>query len=151
MKAVIQRVKNASVKIQDEIVGEIRQGFLVLLGIENADTQDDADYLIKKIVGLRVFGDADGKMNLSVGDIAGEILLVSQFTLIADTRKGNRPSFIDAMPPDKAEPFFESMVADFKKAYPHIQTGKFGADMAVALINDGPVTICLDSHVRRKS
>jgi len=151
MKAVVQRVKSANVKISGEVVGEIGQGFLVLLGIENDDTQEDADYMVKKIVGLRVFSDADEKMNLSVADIDGEILLVSQFTLIADTRKGNRPSFIGAMPPDKAEPFFSNIIADFKAAYPKIQTGRFGADMAVSLINDGPVTICLDSAIRRKS
>ncbi len=150
MKAVIQRVKSASVKIAGETVGEIGQGFLVLLGIENDDTQEDADYIVKKTVGLRVFSDEADKMNLSVSEIDGEILLVSQFTLIADTRKGNRPSFIGAMSPDKSEPFFQSIIADFKAAYPKIETGRFGADMAVSLINDGPVTICLDSHIRRK-
>ncbi len=151
MKAVIQRVKSASVNISGEIVGEIGQGFLVLLGIENDDTQEDADYIVKKTVGLRVFSDLDDKMNLSIADIDGGILLVSQFTLIADTRKGNRPSFIGAMTPDRAEPFFESIIADFKAAYSKIQTGRFGADMTVSLINDGPVTICLESAIRRNS
>jgi len=146
MRAVIQRVKSADVKIEGETVGEIGQGFLVLLGIERGDTQSDADYIIKKTVNLRVFSDEADKMNLSVGDIEGSILLVSQFTLIADTKKGNRPSFIGAMPPGEAEPFFDSIVASFRAAYPRIQTGKFGADMAVTLINDGPVTICLDSR-----
>jgi len=146
MRAVIQRVKSADVKIEGKTVGEIGQGFLVLLGIESGDTQTDADYIIKKTVNLRVFSDDADKMNLSLGDIDGSILLVSQFTLIADTKKGNRPSFIGAMPPGEAEPFFDSIVESFRAAYPHIQTGKFGADMAVTLVNDGPVTICLDSQ-----
>ena len=152
MKAVIQRVKSARVNISGETVGEIGQGFLVLLGIDESDTQADADYIVKKTVSLRVFDDAEGKMNLSVADIKGEILLVSQFTLIADTKKGNRPSFIGAMHPKLAEPFFERIIDDFKTVYPGgIQTGRFGADMAVSLVNDGPVTICLDSHIRRKT
>ena len=151
MKAVIQRVKKAKVEIEGQTVGEIGQGFLVLLGIDETDTKEDADYIIKKTVNLRVFSDSDDKMNLSVKDIEGEILLVSQFTLIADTKKGNRPSFIGAMHPSKAEPFFLKIIEDFKTAYPKIETGQFGADMAVSLLNDGPVTICLDSHIRRQT
>jgi D-tyrosyl-tRNA(Tyr) deacylase len=146
MKAVVQRVKEASVVIDGKIVGAIRQGLLILLGIELADTETDMQWLSKKIVQMRIFGDDAGLMNLSVNDIKGEILLVSQFTLHAATRKGNRPSFIKAARPEQAIPLYEKMIQqlEFDLGKP-IATGQFGADMQVSLINDGPVTIIIDS------
>ncbi len=146
MRAVIQRVKSASVKTGGSIVGEINKGFVVLLGIEEGDTREDAAYIVKKTVNLRVFDDENGKMNKDVSDVNGAILLVSQFTLIADVKKGNRPSFVRAMPPEEAEPFFNEIIRMFKAAFDRIETGEFGADMDVALVNDGPVTIILDSR-----
>ena len=146
MRAVIQRVKSANVKTGGEIIGEINKGFMVLLGIEAGDTREDAEYIVKKTVNLRVFDDENGKMNKSISEVNGAILMVSQFTLLGDTKKGNRPSFVRAMPPESAEPFFEEIIAMFKAAYDRIDTGEFGADMDVALVNDGPVTILLDSR-----
>ena len=144
MRAVIQRVSRASVEIDGETVGSIGKGFLVLLGVHSTDVIADADYIIKKVSGLRVFEDADGKMNLSLKQAGGEILLISQFTLFGDVRHGNRPSFIEAALPERAVPLYEYTVdrlrADFK-----VETGRFGADMKVSLVNDGPVTIMLDS------
>ena len=146
MRIVIQRVREASVKINDEIVGEIQQGLLVLLGIEHVDSELDADYLIQKLIHLRIFGDDEGKMNLSVSDISGGLLIVSQFTLFADTKKGNRPSFIRSARPEQARPLYEYFLSQLKKEFSgKIENGVFGANMLVELINDGPVTIILDS------
>lgn len=145
MKVVIQRSKQASVSIDDELVGEISKGFVLLVGIEEADTKEDVDYLVRKISKLRIFEDEEGKMNLSLTDIQGEILSISQFTLHASTKKGNRPSFIDAAKPDKAIPMYDLFNQELKNAGFTVATGKFGTDMQVALINDGPVTILIDS------
>ena len=146
MRIVIQRVREASVKINDEIVGEIQQGLLVLLGIEHVDAELDADYLIQKLIHLRIFGDEEGKMNLSVSDISGDLLIVSQFTLFADTKKGNRPSFIRSARPEQAIPLYEYFLSQLKKEFSgKIEKGVFGGDMQVELINDGPVTIIMDS------
>lgn len=146
MRVVIQRVLEASVVVDEKVVGSIKNGLLVLLGIEDADTEEDLHWLSNKIVGLRLFDDAEGVMNLSVKDIGGDILLISQFTLMASTKKGNRPSYIKASKPPIAVPLYELMIAtlsnDLGKA---VQTGIFGADMKVSLINNGPVTITIDS------
>ena len=146
MRIVIQRVQKASVEIQGQIVGEIKQGLLLLLGIETVDQEGDADYLVQKISNLRIFSDADGKMNLSVQDVGGQFLVVSQFTLHAATRKGNRPSYIRAARPEQAIPLYEYFIAELQKlSISKVQTGRFGADMQVALVNDGPVTIIIAS------
>ncbi|HEU5125713.1 MAG TPA: D-aminoacyl-tRNA deacylase [Verrucomicrobiae bacterium] len=149
MRTVIQRVSAASVSIENQIVGSIQHGLLVLLAIEEADGDDDLRWLSGKIVRLRIFSDDSGVMNRSVTDVNGGILLISQFTLFASTRKGNRPSYTRAAPPDIAIPLYEKFIAqlasDFGKP---IQTGKFGADMQVNLINDGPVTLIIDSRLR---
>ncbi len=146
MRAVVQRVKHASVVIEGKISGEIRQGLLVLLGITHDDKQEDIDWLSKKIVGLRIFNDRDEKMNLSLSDVDGELLVISQFTLFANTKKGNRPSYIEAAKPDKAIPLYESFVKQMNLLTgKETQTGVFGADMKVELLNDGPVTIIIDS------
>ena len=146
MRVVIQRVLEASVVVDEKVVGSIQNGLLVLLGIEDADTEEDIHWLSNKIVGLRLFDDAEGVMNLSVKDIGGDILLISQFTLMASTKKGNRPSYIKASKPPIAVPLYEQMIAtltnDLGKA---VQTGIFGADMKVSIINNGPVTITIDS------
>jgi D-aminoacyl-tRNA deacylase len=149
MIAVIQRVSQASVTIDEKIKGQIGLGFMILLGITHTDTQEDIEWLSKKIVGLRVFGDEEGKMNLDLKSVDGNILLISQFTLHANTKKGNRPSFIEAARPEIAIPLYEKMIAqlefDLGKS---IETGIFGADMKVLLLNDGPVTIIIDSKNR---
>ena len=145
MRAVVQRVLNASVAIGGTVKGEIGRGYLVLLGIEENDTEKDLDYIAEKLLGLRVFEDEAGKMNRSVLDAGGSILLVSQFTLYGDARKGRRPSFIRAARPEKAIPLYEAMIAHLRAALP-VETGEFGADMQVSLVNDGPVTILLDSE-----
>ena len=146
MKAVLQRVSKASVEINSSIVANINFGLLVLVGIEDADTQEDIHWLSQKIVNLRVFEDENGVMNLSVKDILGEIIVVSQFTLHANTKKGNRPSYIKASKPEIAIPLYENFVQQIElELGKKIQTGKFGADMKVALVNDGPVTIIMDS------
>ena len=146
MRIVIQRVREASVKINNEIVGEIQEGLLVLLGIEHVDSELDADYLIQKLIHLRIFGDDEGKMNLSVSDISGSLLIVSQFTLFADTKKGNRPSFIRSARPEQARPLYEYFLSQLKKSFSgKIENGVFGANMQVELFNDGPVTIIMDS------
>ena len=146
MKAVIQRVKYATVKVDNKITGECKQGFMILLGVIDGDTENDADKLIKKIPVLRIFEDENGKMNKSLLDIDGEILVVSQFTLAADCSHGRRPSFTDSAPPDIANELYEYLVGELKTAgVKSVQTGEFGADMAVELLNDGPVTIILDS------
>jgi D-tyrosyl-tRNA(Tyr) deacylase len=146
MRVVIQRVLEASVEVDEKVVGSINNGLLVLLGIEDADTEEDIHWLSNKIVGLRLFDDAEGVMNLSVKDIEGDILLISQFTLMASTKKGNRPSYIKASKPPIAVPLYEQMIATLSTDLgKKIQTGIFGADMKVSLINNGPVTITIDS------
>lgn len=146
MIAVIQRVSESSVKIDGEIKGTIGQGLMVLLGIEEADNAEDITWLSKKIVNLRIFGDENGVMNKSLLDVDGELLLISQFTLHASTKKGNRPSYIKAAKPDIAIPLYESFIQQVENDLGKtIETGEFGADMKVALVNDGPVTISIDS------
>ena len=145
MRAVIQRVSHASVTIDGAVKSSIGPGYLVLLGIEDADTDEDKDWLARKIVALRVFDDEQGVMNRNVQDINGEVLVVSQFTLMASYRKGNRPSFVKAAPPAQAEALYEYCKAYCKKTVPVVESGIFGADMAVSLCNDGPFTIVLDS------
>jgi D-tyrosyl-tRNA(Tyr) deacylase len=146
MIAIIQRVSEASVKIEGVIKGEIQAGFLVLLGITHTDTQEDVEWISKKILGMRIFSDEDAKMNLDLATIGGNILLISQFTLHSSTKKGNRPSFIEAARPEIAIPLYKKMIHQLEKDLGKtIQTGEFGADMKVSLINDGPVTIILDS------
>ncbi|MCX8525959.1 D-aminoacyl-tRNA deacylase [Chryseobacterium formosus] len=149
MKVVVQRVSEASVKVDGEIVGEINTGFMLLVGIDENDEKTDADWLVQKIVNLRVFGDENDKLNLSIKDINGEILCISQFTLIADYKKGNRPSFIKAAKPDKAIPLFEYFKEELSKSYLKVESGIFGADMKVSLINHGPVTIVMDSITKQ--
>lgn len=148
MKIVVQRVSQASVKVSREIVGEISQGLLLLVGIEENDEKEDAEWLSKKILDLRIFSDEEGKMNRSVKDINGDILCVSQFTLIADYKKGNRPSFIKAAKPEKAVPLFEYFKGFIKSSGLKTESGIFGADMKVSLLNDGPVTIVMDSKTK---
>ena len=144
MRAVVQRVTSASVSIGGSTYSEIGGGFLVLLGVHTGDDKADADYIIKKLSGLRVFEDAAGKMNLSLAEVGGELLVVSQFTLYGDARHGNRPSFIEAALPDKAVPLYEYVVESLRKSFT-VKTGVFGAEMEVKLTNDGPVTILLES------
>lgn len=149
MIAVIQRVSEATLRIENNIYSQIQQGFLVLLGIHESDEIEDVDYLSQKIAGLRIFSDEEGKMNLDLHQVQGEVLLVSQFTLHAHTKKGNRPSFIEAARPEKAIPLYEAMIKNLEdKLGKPIQTGQFGADMQISLINDGPVTIIIDSKNR---
>ncbi len=146
MIAVIQRVKKASVHIAEALHSSIEQGLLVLLGISQNDDKEDLEWLVKKIIQMRIFADEEGKMNLSLKDIDGEMLLVSQFTLLASTKKGNRPSFIEAARPEIAIPLYEKAIEMFSKELgKNIATGEFGADMQVALQNDGPVTIVIDT------
>ncbi|MEY3209311.1 MAG: hypothetical protein RL064_1342 [Bacteroidota bacterium] len=146
MRVVIQRVKEASVTVANEIIGSIEGGLMVLVGIENADTKDDIEWLANKITGMRIFDDNEGVMNLCIKETGGDILLISQFTLHASTKKGNRPSYIAAAKPDVAIPLYESFIQQLNKDLGKpVETGKFGADMKVALVNDGPVTIMLDS------
>ena len=146
MKVVIQRVSQASVMIDGAVHNEINQGFVVLLGIGQTDDEQDINYLAQKILGLRVFSDHEGKMNYSLDDVKGEILLISQFTLFASTKKGNRPSYIDAAPPGMAIPLYEKFIEVIQASIgSRLKTGIFGADMKVSLINDGPVTIQIDS------
>jgi D-tyrosyl-tRNA(Tyr) deacylase len=146
MRAVLQRVSEASCNVDGAITGEIKTGFLVLLGIEDTDTEDDLQWLAQKIVGMRVFGDENGLMNKALADIGGNILLISQFTLFAQTKKGNRPSFIKAARPDKAIPLYEKMKQTLETLTgKSIAAGIFGADMKISLLNDGPVTIVMDT------
>lgn len=145
MRAVVQRVLNASVKVEDEIIGEIGNGLLVLIGVEEADTEEDIKYMADKISNLRIFEDEEGKMNLSLIDVNGELLVVSQFTLFGDTRKGRRPSFIAAAMPEYADLMYQKLVEECKKYIKRVETGKFQADMKVELINNGPVTLLIDS------
>ena len=146
MKVVIQRVKNASVTIEGKIHGKIDTGFLVLLGISSTDTVQDVDYLVKKVCNLRVFEDENGKMNLSLNKVNGEILIISQFTLYGNCEEGNRPSFIQAAKPEIAIPLYEYFIQECKKQIAKVETGIFGADMQVELLNDGPVTIIIESR-----
>ncbi|MGI9525661.1 MAG: D-aminoacyl-tRNA deacylase [Weeksellaceae bacterium] len=146
MRAIIQRVKHASVTVDEFITGKINQGLLVLIGFEAEEAQEDFDWMIKKITQLRIFNDVEGVMNLSLQDIKGELLVVSQFTLHANSKKGNRPSYIRAAKPDVAIPYYEKFIKEIQQAsITEVQTGSFGADMQVELLNDGPVTIILDS------
>lgn len=144
MKLVIQRVKKAEVKVEEKIVGKIEKGFLVLIGIKKGDTKEQADYLVKKLCNLRIFSDENGKMNLSLKDINGKLLIVSQFTLYANCADGNRPSFIEAARPEEAIPLYEYFCNECKKNNIEVQNGIFGADMKVELLNDGPVTIIIE-------
>lgn len=148
MRVVVQRVSEACVKVDGKTVGEIGKGFMLLVGIDENDEKTDADWLVQKILNLRVFGDQDDKLNLSVMDISGEILCISQFTLIADYKKGNRPSFIKAAKPDKAIPLFDYFKEEIAKSRLKTASGIFGADMKVSLLNDGPVTIVMDSATK---
>ena len=155
MKFVIQRVTHASVEVEEQasvkvegsVIGEIEKGYLVLIGVSDKDTEAVADKMIKKMIGLRIFEDAEGKTNLSLADVGGSLLLVSQFTLYANCKKGNRPSFIEAGAPDKANQLYEYIIEESKKSVSVVQTGRFGAEMEVSLINDGPFTILLDSEM----
>ena len=146
MKFVIQRVTHASVTVDGEIIGQIQKGFLVLIGVSEEDTTKIADKMVKKMIGLRIFEDENGKTNLSLKDVSGELLLVSQFTLYADCKKGNRPSFIHAGSPELANQLYEYLIEKCREQVPVVEKGSFGADMKVELINDGPFTIVLDSE-----
>lgn len=149
MIAVIQRVTQASVTIDGQLKGQIETGFLILLGITHTDTREDVDWLSRKVAGMRIFSDDEGKMNLDLAAVDGNVLLISQFTLHASTKKGNRPSFIEAARPDVAIPLYEAMITQLSAELGKpIQTGEFGADMCVSLVNDGPVTIIIDSKSR---
>ena len=145
MKFVIQRVNEASVTIQEETAGQIKKGFLVLIGVGREDTKETADKYVKKMLGLRISEDENGKTNLSLKDVDGELLLVSQFTLYANCKKGNRPSFIEAGDPGKAEELYEYIIEQCRKEIPVVETGVFGAEMQVSLVNDGPFTIVLEN------
>ena len=145
MRVVVQRVKHASVTINGTVNGKINNGFLVLLGVQSTDSEQDVDYLVKKVTNLRIFSDENDKMNLSLKDVNGELLIVSQFTSYANCKEGNRPSFVEAAKPDVAIPLYEYFVSECKKIIPVVETGIFGADMKVDLLNDGPVTIIMDS------
>ena len=147
MKAVLQRVSRGEVRIDNNIAGKVGKGFVILLGVGQDDTQEDIDWLVRKITQMRVFADGDGKMNLDIQQVRGECLVISQFTLHASTKKGNRPSFIHAAPPDVAEKLYEQFVKSMEIVLPSkIQTGEFGAFMEIQLVNDGPVTILLDTR-----
>ena len=148
MKIVIQRVSSAKVEVDMKIVGDISKGLLLLIGVDEEDTNEDADWLVKKVLDLRIFSDEEGKMNLSVKDISGEILCVSQFTLIADYKKGNRPSFIKAAKPEQALDLFNYFKTEIAKSTLKIESGIFAADMKVSLVNDGPVTLVFDSKTK---
>lgn len=146
MKFVIQRVTQADVTVGDKVIGKIGKGFLVLIGVGQQDTKEIADKMIKKMVGLRIFEDENGKTNLALKDVDGEMLLISQFTLYANCKKGNRPSFIEAGAPDMANEMYEYIIEACKKSVPIVERGSFGAEMRVSLVNDGPFTIVLDSE-----
>lgn len=145
MKFVIQRVTEASVTVDNEVVGKIDKGYMVLIGVGKNDTTDEADKLVKKMIGLRIFADENGKTNLSLKDVDGQLLLVSQFTLYADCRKGNRPSFVESGDPQKAEELYEYIISECRKQVPVVEKGVFGGDMKVSLCNDGPFTIILEA------
>lgn len=145
MRAVVQRVKRAEVTVDDAVIGSIGHGIMLLLGVEEDDGEKDLEYMCDKVPNLRIFEDENGKMNKSLTDVGGKLLVVSQFTLLGDARKGRRPSFIQAAAPEKAIPMYEKFISNMKGLNIDTQTGEFGADMQVALVNDGPVTILLDS------
>lgn len=145
MKFVIQRVTEASVTVEQETIGSIQKGFMVLIGVGESDTPEIADRMIRKMIGLRIFEDENGKTNLSLKDVDGQLLLISQFTLYANCKKGNRPSFIEAGNPELANNLYEYVIAECKKQVPVVEQGSFGAEMKVSLVNDGPFTIILDS------
>jgi len=145
MRFVVQRVTESEVKVDGEVLGKIGKGFMVLIGVSNSDTKEIADKMIKKMIGLRIFEDENGKTNLSLDAVGGELLLISQFTLYANCKKGNRPSFIEAGAPDMASEMYEYIIAKCKEQVPVVERGQFGADMKVSLVNDGPFTIILDS------
>ena len=147
MKFVIQRVTEASVTIDGKVSGQIGKGFLVFIGVGQEDTKEIADKFIKKLIGLRIFDDEEGKTNLALKDVDGQLLLVSQFTLYANCRKGNRPSFVEAGAPQQAEELYEYIIEECRKQVPVVETGEFGADMKVSLLNDGPFTIILDERI----
>ena len=146
MIAITQRVKLCSVAIDNEIHSKINKGILILLGIENKDNFDTIKYIVHKIIKLRIFDDSQGKMNLSVNDVDGSIMIVSQFTLCGDTKKGNRPSYIKAMPPKQSKPLYNSFIDYIKSCYPKVESGIFQANMDISLVNDGPVTLIVRSH-----
>ena len=146
MKFVIQRVTEASCTVDGNIIGQINKGFCVLIGVSNDDNIEIADKMIKKLIGMRIFEDENGKTNLSLADVDGSLLLISQFTLYADCKKGNRPSFVNAGKPDMANEMYEYIIAKCKEQISNVQTGSFGADMKISLLNDGPFTIVLDSR-----
>ena len=145
MRFVIQRVQYASVTVDNNVIGKINNGFMVLIGVENADTKEIADKMVSKLVNMRIFQDENDKMNLSLNDVNGELLLISQFTLYANCKKGNRPSFTEAGKPDMANEMYEYIISKCKESVEVVEKGEFGADMKVELLNDGPVTIILDS------
>ena len=145
MRFVVQRVVESEVKVDGEVLGKIGKGFMVLIGVSNEDTKEIADKMIKKMLGLRIFEDENGKTNLSLETVGGELLLISQFTLYANCKKGNRPSFIEAGAPDMASDMYEYIISKCKEQVPVVERGQFGADMKVSLVNDGPFTIILDS------
>lgn len=145
MKFLIQRVSYASVEVDAQVLGEIRKGFLVFIGVSQDDTEEIANRMIRKLLGMRIFEDENGKTNLSLADVGGELLLISQFTLYADCKKGNRPSFIRAGNPELANHLYEYIISECRKQIPNVQVGSFGADMKVSLLNDGPFTVMLDS------
>ena len=146
MKFLIQRVSEASVAVEGNVIGSIEKGFLVLIGVSDRDTEETADKLVRKMTGLRIFEDENGKTNLSLADVDGSLLLISQFTLYANCKKGNRPSFIEAGQPDRSNALYEYIREKCRASVPNVQTGSFGAEMKVSLINDGPFTIILDSE-----
>ncbi len=146
MRFVIQRVQHASVTVDGEVIGKIRQGFMVLIGVAQTDTEAIADKMVKKMCNLRIFEDSEGKTNLSLADVGGQLLLISQFTLYADCKKGNRPSFINAGKPDMASAMYDYIIDEAKNYVPIVEKGSFGAEMKVELLNDGPFTIVLDSE-----
>ena len=146
MRFLIQRVNHASVEVDSKVIGEIHKGCLVFIGISQEDTKELADRMIRKLLGMRIFEDENGKTNLSLDDVSGELLLISQFTLYADCKKGNRPSFIKAGNPELANSLYEYIISECQKQIPIVQKGSFGADMKISLLNDGPFTIMLDSN-----
>ena len=150
MKLVIQRVSRASVTVRGSVIGQIGQGYLVLVGVGREDTKEDADRLVRKMIGLRIFSDENRKINKSLKDVDGQLLLISQFTLYADCRHGNRPGFTDAGDPEKAKELYEYMIDSCRREIPVVEQGEFGADMKVELVNDGPFTILLDSEIYRE-
>lgn len=145
MRAVVQRVKSSKVQVDNKIIGEIGKGINLLVGISKEDTKEDIDYIVRKVLGMRIFEDEDERMNYSLQDIGGELLVISQFTLYGDCRKGKRPDFMKAQGGEKAVELYNELVEAFKKEIPNLQTGEFGADMKVEIINDGPVTLLLES------